>query len=160
MFDTVTGLPVHALVVHAVVAFLPLAAVLTVAAVLRPSWRGVLRWVVVADAVVVVVAFAAQQSGEQLQARLSQARGHPVAQEHAELGGLLPLFALLLLAAAAFAWFGVRRGGVLVPLSVAGVVLAALASVGVTFAVGHSGATATWQEEIAGTSAPVGDADG
>lgn len=157
MFDLVSGLPVHALVVHGVVVLLPLMSVVTVVVAARAGWRGALRWVVLADALVLVSAVVADQSGEKLQARLSQTAGHVVAHDHGELGGTIPAFAFLLLLAAGFAWFAHRRGGVLVPLSIAAVSLAALAATGMVVAVGHSGATATWDQKIAGTHAPVGE---
>ena len=47
MFDTIAGLPVHILVIHAVVAFAPLAALLAIGYAVRPAWRRVLRWPVV-----------------------------------------------------------------------------------------------------------------
>jgi hypothetical protein len=158
MFDVVSGLPVHPLVVHAVVVLLPLMAVVTVLVTARAPWRGALRWVVVADALVLVSAVVADQSGEALQGRLSQA-GEKVAEEHGELGGTVPVVALALLLTAVLAWVATRKGGVLVPVSIVAVSLAAIASVGLVVAVGHSGAQATWQEEIAGTHAPVGDVD-
>ncbi len=157
MFDVISGLPVHALVVHAVVVLLPLMAVVTVLATARASWRGALGWVVLADAVVVVSAVVADQSGEKLQSRLSQTAGHVVAHEHGELGGTIPVFALILLSTAAFAWFAARRGGILVPVSIVTVSVAAVVSVGMVVAVGHGGAVATWKDEIAGTTAPVGE---
>ncbi|MEV4388804.1 DUF2231 domain-containing protein, partial [Micromonospora sp. NPDC049580] len=40
MPDTVNGLPLHPLVVHAVVVLLPLAALGVAALAVRPSWRG------------------------------------------------------------------------------------------------------------------------
>lgn len=39
MFDLVNGLPVHPLVVHAVVVLLPLAIVGTILVAVRPTWR-------------------------------------------------------------------------------------------------------------------------
>ena len=44
VFDTIAGLPVHILVIHAVVAFAPLAALLAIGYAVRPAWRRVLRW--------------------------------------------------------------------------------------------------------------------
>src|SRR3954449_264738 len=72
MFDTISGLPVHALVVHAVVVLLPLMSLVTIAVAVRRSWRSAAPWVVLADAAVVALAFAAKESGEVLQERLSQ----------------------------------------------------------------------------------------
>ena len=39
VFDLINGLPVHPLVVHAVVVLVPLAALGTIAIALRPAWR-------------------------------------------------------------------------------------------------------------------------
>lgn len=157
MFDVISGLPVHPLVVHAVVVLLPLMAVVTVIVAARAPWRGALRWVVVADALVLVSAVVADQSGEVLQGRLSQA-GEKVAEDHGELGGTIPAVALVLLLTAVLAWFATRKGGVLVPVSIVAVTLAAIASIGLVVAVGHSGAKASWEQRIAGTHAPVGEA--
>ena len=75
MFDFVFGLPMHALVIHAVVVFVPLSVLCTVAYVVRPSWRWVLRWPTVAGALISgVSAFVAAESGEQLLARVSTTR--------------------------------------------------------------------------------------
>ena len=79
MFDTVLGLPVHVLVVHAVVVGLPLMAVVTAVVALMPALRLRFAWpVVVLDAGVVVATFVARESGEVLQQRL----GGSVAQQH------------------------------------------------------------------------------
>jgi len=127
MFDLLQGLPVHALVVHVVVVLLPLSAVATAAVTAVPRWRRLLvRWVGI-DAVMVVFSFVAKESGEKLQARLSQAVGHEVAHDHAEMGDLIPLVAVV-----------------------------ALGTAGWTVAVGHSGADSVWRDEMASTSAPAG----
>ena len=59
MFDTVLGLPVHVLVVHAVVVGLPLMAVVTAVVAFMPTLRLRLAWpVAVADAGVVAAVLA------------------------------------------------------------------------------------------------------
>ena len=61
----ITGLPVHPLVVHAVVVLLPLSVMLALAMAFVPSWRWLTRWLTLAGTVVAVVAvFIARQSGE------------------------------------------------------------------------------------------------
>jgi hypothetical protein len=63
----VGGLPLHPLVVHLVVVFVPLAAVSGWALALLPSWRWLLRWVALAAAAGALVAvFVARLSGEDL----------------------------------------------------------------------------------------------
>lgn len=75
MFDFVFGLPMHALVIHAVVVFVPLSTLCTIAYVARPSWRSVLRWPTAVGALISgVSAFVAAESGERLLVRVSTTR--------------------------------------------------------------------------------------
>jgi hypothetical protein len=157
MFDVISGLPMHPLLVHAAVVLLPVMGVVTSLVVARPAWRPVLRWVVIADAATFVVMIVTAQAGEALQSRLSQATGLPVAHDHGELGDLMAPVALLLAVVALAAMFAIRRGGVLVPVSVVVVTLVGLLALGLTVAVGHSGAKASWQERIADTPSPKDD---
>jgi hypothetical protein len=150
MFDTVLGLPVHVLVVHAVVVGLPLMALVTVAVAFMPTLRLRLAWpVAVADAGVVVLTFVARQSGEQLQQRL----GGQVAQEHAALGRNLIWFALFVFASAVAVALtrGSRRPGRFTVAGAVGVVAAVLA-IWWTVRVGHSGAQAVWQGIVQSTN--------
>ncbi len=153
MFDTINGLPVHPLVVHAVVVLLPLMAIVSVLVAAVPKWRKAAKWVVLANALVFVASFAAKESGEQLQERL----GGQIAHEHGEYGNLVPVFALFLLLASAVVWFATTRPGVLMPISIGLVSIAALSAIGWTVITGDTGAQATWKEQIAGTTAPKGD---
>ena len=60
----ITGLPVHPLVVHAVVVLLPLAVLLALAFAFVPTWRWLTRWLTLACTVGAVAAvFVARQSG-------------------------------------------------------------------------------------------------
>ena len=150
MFDTVLGLPVHVLVVHAAVVGLPLMALVTVAVAFMPTLRLRLAWpVALADAGVVVLTFVARQSGEQLQQRLSG----QVAQEHAALGRNLIWFALFVFAAAVAVALtrGSRRPGRSTVAGAVGVVAAVLA-IWWTVRVGHSGAQAVWQGIVQSTN--------
>lgn len=153
MFDTIAGLPVHPLVVHAVVVLLPVMALVSIAVAVRPQWRSAARWVVLANAVVFAMSFVAKESGEKLQGRL----GGEIAEEHAEYGDVLPLFALGLLLATAVLWYATTRGGIVVPVSVVLVVLAAVAAIGWTVVTGDTGARSVWENKIAGTTAPADD---
>jgi Predicted membrane protein (DUF2231) len=168
VFDTVLGIPVHPLVVHAVVVLAPLAAVLMVLFAVWDRfrvWSGVLTPVAVTLSL--VLSPVATQSGEALQRRLP---GNEAIAEHAELGDTLPW---ALFAAAVVAWLmwwswrrdraasseagggggagsdsgdagSGTRSGVSTALAVVGVLVAVGLAVDVTL-VGHSGATAVWE---------------
>jgi uncharacterized membrane protein len=90
MFDLIGGLPLHPLVVHAVVVLLPLAAVGTVAIAVVPAWRrrfGIL--VALAATAATAMVPVATNSGEALMRRVG-----PPAGNHDALGGQLLWFAL------------------------------------------------------------------
>ena len=139
---TINGLPLHPLVVHAVVVLLPLATIGVIALAVRPSLRGRFGGLVIAVAALATVAIpVATSTGEGLASKV----GEP--HEHAELGDSLIVFAIpLLVAAVALVWLhrrpGARRG-----LTVAVSVLAVLvgtANLVQVYRVGESGARAVW----------------
>lgn len=105
MFDLINGLPVHPLVVHAVVVLLPLACLGTIAIAVRPAWRqkyGVL--VVACAAAATALIPVATSSGEALEAHVGSAG------EHAEMGDQLIWFAIpLLLLSSALVWLDRRH---------------------------------------------------
>ena len=155
-FDLVTGLPVHSLIVHFAVVILPLAALALIAIVFVPKWRKPFGWVVMAGLLVGTgAAFVAKESGEQLADRI----GLP--KDHASLGDILPLIAVLTFIVAAV-WFWMTRRpqkseALTKTLGVVAAVLA-LVTAGMTTAVGHTGAQAVWEGRIAateGTPAPA-----
>lgn len=147
MFDLVDGLPLHPLVVHAVVVLLPLTVMGTLAIAARPPWRG--RYgplVVVAAAVSTALVPVATSSGEALERRV----GDP--GRHAHLGDQLIWFAVpLLVTSAAVVLLDRRRsarsprtGGTVTRAVVALSVVAALACAVQVYRVGESGARAAW----------------
>jgi uncharacterized membrane protein len=170
VFDLINGLPIHPLVVHAVVVLLPLACVGTVAIALRPAWReryGVL--VVAAAAVSTALLPVATSSGEELERHV----GDP--GQHAELGDQLIWFAIPLLALAlALVWLERRRRRDQAPGNVDGTVdgtstrtravhvvavlavVAALATSVQVYRVGDSGARAAWGDQVAGSGGSGG----
>lgn len=153
VFDTIFGLPVHALVVHAVVVLLPLMAVLSIVVALRSRWRAVATtWVVAGNAVVLVLAYVARESGEKLRARLQLTGGQ--IETHERYGTWLPWVALALLLATALLWIAVRRRTALLPVAIVAVILTAIMAIVWTVLTGDSGARAVWESVIENTSPP------
>jgi uncharacterized membrane protein len=141
MFDTIAGLPLHPLVVHAVVVLLPLMAVLTIVVAVRRNLRERYSWwVVAANVVIFLITLVTQESGEALQKSL----GGQIAQEHGELGDVLPWFALFLALASA-ATAVTQRNKALGPAAVVVSIIAAVAATVWTVRTGDSGARAVWE---------------
>lgn len=163
MFDLINGLPIHPLVVHAVVVLLPLGILGTLAIALRPAWRKAHGWLVLAvTAAATVLIPVATSSGEDLEKRV----GDP--GDHAELGDQLIWFALPMLILLAVLVYLDRRGShdspEPVPAGEGGhhvatgsraltlvAVLAVVASVAAgvqVYRVGDSGARAAWGDQV------------
>ena len=150
MPDTLLGLPVHPLIVHAVVVLVPLAAVLLGMSAVSPRFRHWARYATPATALLgLVMVPLATSSGENLERNVEQTAQ---LREHTQLGDTLLPFGL--------AWFELRgsRGGhegsqgfvarlgspaVLRVVAVLGVV-AALGTLVQVGRIGHSGAQSVW----------------
>ncbi|MEW1953669.1 DUF2231 domain-containing protein [Terrabacter sp. NPDC080008] len=156
MFDYIFGLPMHALVIHAVVVFVPLAVLCSIAYVVRPTWRRTLRWPAAAGAVISgVTAFVAAESGEALQRRVLAARAattdSQLLGEHVEWGDRAKLACFLFMVVALVGLWLLRPPGeeasrrhsldVLVGVVV---VVAALASLVTVVLAGHAGSAVVW----------------
>lgn len=160
MPESVFGLPVHPLAVHATVVLVPLAALALLAHVLVPAARrrlGVVTPVLAILALVLVPI--STESGEQLEHRLPESE---LIEKHAELAdGMLPwALALAVMAVVVYVIDRVRRRaesggaesraagwGSRPVVGLVAAVLAVIAVVGLAqqvARVGHSGATATW----------------
>ncbi len=140
MFDTITGLPLHPLVIHGVVVGVPLMAVLTVLVAVRKDLRERFAWWVAgANFLLFLLTLVAKQSGEALQ----QAKGGQLAIEHGQLGSILPWFVLVLTAASA-AVAGTSRNRALGPIAVVVAIIAAAAAVYWTVRTGDAGARSVW----------------
>jgi uncharacterized membrane protein len=160
MFDLINGLPIHPLVVHAVVVLLPLATLGTLAIAVRPAWRRPYGLLVVGCAAVATALIpVATSSGEALEERV----GDPGA--HAELGDQLNWFAIPMLLLAAAMWWLDRRArstdaasagpttrvGVVRAVTVLAIV-SALATTVQVYRVGDSGARAAWGDQVSSSS--------
>ncbi|SCL36553.1 hypothetical protein GA0074692_4382 [Micromonospora pallida] len=156
MFEKIAGLPQHVLIVHAVVVFVPLLALLAVAYGVLPRWRDRLGWAVAALAVVTpVIAWVATESGEAFEKALRDS-GYPPeilsqVETHSGYGDQL-LWATVALAVAAIvlllATSGRARARALpswlpVVLTVVVVGLAVVAST-LVYLTGETGARAVW----------------
>ena len=141
---TISGLPIHALVVHFAVVLLPLAASTFIASIYFPKFKSKYSLAsVIGIFLGAGAAFVAKQSGEALAAHI----GNP--QEHSKLGNILPLFAFILFIAATL-WYRSNKGRksrVVTPLGHASALLS-IAVLALTFLVGHTGAQAVWQNRL------------
>lgn len=149
MIDTFDGLPLHPLVVHAVVVLLPLAVLGAIAVAVRPAWRQTYGWLAAALLVVATVLTpVATSSGEALEKRV----GDP--GEHAELGEQLIWFEIALLVLLVLMLVLHRRGArsPMVTAVTVLVLVAALASAVQVYRVGDSGARAVWGDSASASA--------
>jgi len=166
VFDTVFGLPTHALVVHAVLVLLPLAAIGGVLVALAPRVRERFGLLVALLAVATVPAvFVAAESGERLEERVNatlgpgaaSAREAELMQAHTSIAdSLLPwaivLAVALIVLTAGGCWTrrthspGWLRGGGYV--ASATVVLGAVLSLYWVIRIGDAGARAAWTDIV------------
>ncbi|MGF9754626.1 DUF2231 domain-containing protein [Microvirga sp. 0TCS3.31] len=148
------GVPLHPLVVHAVVVLGPLAALTGLAYAAVPSWRWLLRWPLVVLAVVVAVtALVAVAAGEDLLA--SRPELAPIVVDHQQDGELLRNVALgYVVVAGLAAWAlggvsalasgkGARETRFGIPVAVL-LAVGAVALLVTVYLAGDSGATAVW----------------
>jgi hypothetical protein len=150
------GVPLHPLVVHAVVVLVPLAAVMVLLAAVSRRFR---RWSAFATPLVATAALVsvplATSSGESLEERVSETA---LLERHTEMGEqLTPWVIGLAVVAWVLWWLGRRavagtangrhqRGGLLTGL-VALVALVAVAGSSIqVYRIGHSGARSVWND--------------
>ncbi|MDT3444795.1 MULTISPECIES: DUF2231 domain-containing protein [unclassified Pseudofrankia] len=167
MPDTVSGLPTHALIVHATVVLIPLAAALLALSALWPRLRRTLGPLpTLGAAVALILVPITTATGDKLRDRLGV--DNPLINRHADLGEqLLPWVAALFVAAVLLLWAdgwrptawstpapgtGARAATAtgsrmrVVALVVSVIVLAlAVVTVVEVIRIGHAGAEAVWQ---------------
>lgn len=151
MPETINGLPLHPLVVHAVVVLLPLSAVGMVVLILVPRWRPRFQWLALAGVIIGTVGtYVAKVSGDSL----SAAVGLP--SQHADWGNLLVPVALGFTAITGLwiflshldGWTWAKRTVEVVAVP------AALAAVALTYLTGNSGARSVWEEQLIAARQP------
>lgn len=162
--DSLFGLPAHPLVVHAAVILVPLAAIGTIVIAVWPAARRRVGWIVAGIGVVgFFFAFLAKESGEALLATTTVTEA---VQAHADMGTWGVIGAFLVGGSACsvmlFNLFvderdrrGLREISLTRPLRTMVAVFAVVLSVFGTVLVinvGHSGATATWENRSTTTS--------
>jgi hypothetical protein len=148
MFDTILGLPVHALVVHVVVVLVPLGALGVVAMAIYPPWRQRFGLAVLAILTAGLVAVpVATRSGLKLFDRV-QASGTVLKQirHHENVAKLIlyPTIALWVFAVALVLLDRSGRSGAVVKVVAVLAVLAAGAATAQVAYAGHLGSTAVW----------------
>lgn len=181
MFDTVFGLPVHPLIVHATVVIVPTAA-LSVA--LAAVWSRFRAWAgygpLLLSGLAVILTPLSSASGEELEHSIASSE---LAERHAELGeGLLLPVLVLAAAAAALYWVHLREraentdsgrrralaertGGPGRPGLAVLIAIGVVATIGVLGTVvqvariGHSGAEAAWSDVAQNPASNPADGD-
>jgi hypothetical protein len=175
MFDTVAGLPVHVLIIHAVVVIAPLTALMAIWYAVRPASRAYLRLPLAAGAVITGVSgLIAGASGEALEHRVRAADSADAAalalvHDHAEAGDLARILCLVLMVVTLAAVFYLLPatgpaplGAAVAKVTAAAVILASVAAMGSVIITGHTGAKAAWADQVTATNnvAPSGEGDG
>lgn len=154
--NVVNGLPAHVLLLHIVVVFVPLTAVLEIVCGLWPAARrGQLLWLTLLMAVAtMVITPITVDAGEWLYDL--RKKPSPILQEHAERGGTMVYFAaaLLVVAVGLVALRFIERRSdkrrVIAHVVVAIIVLAvSVSSMVQVYRTGDAGAQSVWGDEIA-----------
>ena len=144
------GLPLHPLIIHAVVVLVPLSALGVIFLLVFPRFAPTFSPLILILLITSTVAgFIAENSGQSLSNRVGYPGDH--AEQGERLAKLILLFTLLYIT-----WFVIYRKSIKFKsadkllkrgLSVL-LLLTAIASTTLTFIVGHSGAKASWEDRI------------
>jgi glucan phosphoethanolaminetransferase (alkaline phosphatase superfamily) len=161
MFERFQDLPLHVLVIHVVVAMLPLAALAAILFAVLPKWRWLLRLpVVVLGLGAVAVTYVARESGQAFVAAVPDLA--QIVKEHEEHGDLLFWYSLAFAAVCVLAVLLLpgpsalasgrfaREGGNRVLNGLVSVVVIAISVLLVwqTYRTGDSGAKAVWDGQL------------
>ena len=150
VFDLIGGLPIHPLVVHGVVVLFPLFALYLIYAILKDKYVLRQSYILLMSAVISVMAFASNQSGEVLASRVGLDATHALyGKITTALAGAIFLINL------AYWLLGSRLTSSFRRLARMSLIVLSVVSLAMVVLVGHSGATSVWEKKIAGTH--VGD---
>jgi hypothetical protein len=154
MPNEINGIPVHALLVHAVVVLVPLAAVLAIISCLWPAARRKLGILVPLSALVgLIFVPLATNAGEWLRDHVEQ---NDLVRKHSELGDALTVWAVLLFVLSALLWLrdtAISRSWALPDIlrspwvqRIGGGLLIVVAVIAIVqvYRIGDSGAKAVW----------------
>lgn len=154
--DTITGLPAHPLIVHLPVVAIPMAVIVLIVFALKPSWRQMLSYFLVAlGAIIGLGVVLAASTGEGLE---EQVENSALLHTHVELGEQLRnfgvVFGFLLIALGGFSWLS-ARGSIDLGASRSKQVITVLTALSLVMGVvttvwdvrtGHSGAKSVWSD--------------
>ena len=154
MFDQINGLPVHILVIHAAVVFVPLLALCAVVYAVVPRWRSRIGWAVILLAIATpIVTFVSMESGKNLYDRLIanglKGTGKQLLDNHMSFGKLTFWFTLALgVVALVTTILTLRKARSLPRLAEVGLAVIMVALAGVSgyyvYRTGDSGAHVVW----------------
>lgn len=161
MLDTVLGLPVHPLIVHATVVVVPTAALAVALYAVWPRFRAWARWGPLALALAAVVLTPlSTSSGESFEHRIG---GSSAIEQHAHMADLLIWWVVPLAVLAAVLWWWHRAESPARSrrsLALVAAVLPVLVSAGTLVQVvliGHTGAEAAWSDVGSASASQDGD---
>ena len=160
MLDTIFGLPLHPLIVHATVVVVPTVALMIILAAIYPRFRA---WVGPVPALGALLACVlvplSTGSGEELQHRVGETS---LVEKHAELADTLIWFVIPLAVIAVVGYWLQRRGSAgktfVAVVAVAAVLLSGATLVDVAL-IGHSGAKASWSKVMDKPAQHAGGSD-
>jgi hypothetical protein len=164
VLDTIFGLPMHPLIVHATVVLVPTATLLVALAAVYPRFRS---WIGPVPALAALLSCVlvplSTGSGEELQSRVGETA---LVEKHQELADTLIWFVIPLAVFAVGAYWLQRRSesgqapgkGLVAGVSVVAVLLSGATLVDVAL-IGHSGAKASWAKIAAKPASHGGDSD-
>jgi Predicted membrane protein (DUF2231) len=155
VFDTFLGLPIHALVLHAVVIGVPVTALITAVVSARAPWRERWAgWVALLNGAMLIVTYVTRESGKELFKRLDSLGAADVARSHRDWGLFLiwPMLALFVLSV--LIWLATRQAAgapVMTVLSILTLIAAGFVTYW-TVRTGHSGSEAVWKDIVRSTN--------